>query len=186
MILCYGFLDVMIGRMKPPLFVRPLTDEERAALRAGLRSPDAFTLRRCQLLLASADGLKPGQIAERFGCASQTVRNAIRAFEAAGTDCLGERSHRPRSARPAIDDGGCERLRALLHRSPRDFGKPTSLWTLGLAAEVAFAEGITARRVSHETIRRALKRLGVGWKRAKTWITSPDPAYLRKKTRGTG
>ena len=24
-------------------------------------------------------------------------------------------------------------------------------------------------------------RLGVGWKRAKTWITSPDPAYLRKK-----
>ncbi len=24
-------------------------------------------------------------------------------------------------------------------------------------------------------------RLGIGWKRAKTWITSPDPAYLRKK-----
>ena len=176
----------MIGRMKPPLFVRPLTDEERAALRAGLRSPDAFTLRRSQLLLASADGLKPGQIAERFGCASQTVRNAIRAFEAAGTDCLVEGSHRPKSIRPEIDDGGCERLRALLHRSPRDFGKPTSLWTLATAAEVAFAEGITARLVSDETIRQALKRLGVGWKRAKTWITSPDPAYLRKKTRATG
>jgi transposase len=176
----------MIGRMKPPLFVRPLTDEERAALRAGLRSPDAFTLRRCQLLLASADGLKPGQIAERFGCASQTVRNAIRAFEAAGTDCLVEGSHRPRSTRPEIDDGSCERLRALLHRSPRDFGKPTSLWTLALAAEVAVAEGITTRLVSDETIRQALMRLGVGWKRAKTWITSPDPAYLRKKGRATG
>ena len=176
----------MIGRMKPPLFVRPLTDGERAALLDGLRSKDAFTLRRCQLLLASADGLKPGPIAERFGCASQTVRNAIRAFEAAGTDCLVEGSHRPESARPEIDDGGCERLRALLHRSPRDFGKPTSLWTLATAAEVAFAEGITARLVSDETIRQALKRLGVGWKRAKTWITSPDPAYLRKKTRGTG
>ena len=37
----------MIGRMNPPLFVRPMTDPERAALRAGLRSPDAFTLRRC-------------------------------------------------------------------------------------------------------------------------------------------
>src|SRR5437773_8494536 len=36
----------MIDRMKPPLFVRPLTEDERAALRAGLRSPDAFTLRR--------------------------------------------------------------------------------------------------------------------------------------------
>ena len=55
-----------------------------------------------------------------------------------------------------------------------------------LAAEVAFAEGITARLVSDETIRQALIRLGIGWKRAKTWITSPDPAYLRKKGRATG
>ena len=176
----------MIGRMKPPLFVRPLTDAERAALRAGLRSPNAFTLRRCQVLLASAEGQRPAQIAARFGCASLSVRNAIRAFAADGLACLQERSHRPVSVRPEIDEAGCERLRALLHRSPRDFGKPTSLWTLALAAEVAFTEGITARLVSDETIRQALKRLGVGWKRAKTWITSPDPAYLRKKRRATG
>ncbi len=175
----------MIGRMKPPLFVRPLTDQERAALRAGLRSPDAFTLRRCQVLLASAEGLRPAQIAERFGCASQSVRNAIRAFEAEGTDCLKEKSHRPKSVRPELDDPTCERLRALLHRSPRDFGKPTSLWTLALAADVAFAEGITRRLVSDETIRQAVIRLGMGWKRAKAWITSPDPAYLRKKGRAT-
>src|SRR3954454_7297002 len=171
----------MIGWMKPPLFVRPLTDEERAALRAGLRSPDAFTLRRCQILLASAGGLRPARIAERFGCASQSARNAIRAFHAEGIDCLREKSHRPTSVGPEIDAAGCERLRALLHRGPRDFGKPTSLWTLDLAAEVAFAEGITARVTSGEPVRRALKRLGVGWKRAKAWITSPDPAYLRKE-----
>ena len=180
----------MIVRMKPPLFVRPLTDEERVALRvavrAGLRSPDAFTLRRCQVLLASGEGSRPSQIAARFGCASQSVRNAIRAFEAEGLGCLREKSHRPRSVRPELDDAGRERLRALLHRSARDFGKPTSLWTLALAAEVAHAEGITARPVSDETIRQALIRLGVGWKRAKAWITSPDPAYLRKKGRATG
>ncbi len=167
--------------MKPPLFVRPLTDQERAALRAGLRSPEAFTLRRCQILLASGDGLRPAQIAERLGCATQTVRNAIRAFAAAGTDSLREGSHRPRSVRPELGDEACQRLRALLHRSPRDLGKPTSLWTLDLAAEVASAGGITTRRVSDETIRQALIRLGVAWKRAKRWITSPDPAYLRKK-----
>jgi transposase len=172
--------------MKPPLFVRPLTPEEVPTIRAGLRSPSAFTLRRCQILLASAEGLKPSGIRARLGCSAQTVRNALRAFAAEGTACLCEKSHRPVSARPEIDDGRCERLRALLHRSPRDFGKPTSLWTLELAAEVAFAEGVTARRVSDETIRQALKRLGVGWKRAKTWITSPDPAYARKKKRATG
>jgi transposase len=171
--------------MKPPLFIRPLADPERQALRDGLRSPDAFTLRRCQILLASAEGLRPSQIAARLCCASQTVRNAIRTFHASGVACLREGSHRPASARPEIDAAGCERLRALLHRSPRDFGKPTSLWTLATAAEVAFAEGLTARLVSDETIRQALKRLGVGWKRAKTWITSPDPAYLRKRGRAT-
>ncbi len=172
--------------MKPPLLVRPLTDPERLALRDGLRSPDAFTLRRCQILLASAEGQRPSMIAARFGCATQTVRNAIRAFHADGAACLGEGSHRPNSARPELDDDACQRLRALMHRSPRDFGKPTSLWTLALAAEVAFAEGITARLMSDEAIRQAMKRLGCGWKRAKTWITSPDPAYLRKKRRATG
>lgn len=172
--------------MNPPLFVRPLSPEEYRALRAGLRSPSAFTVRRSQVLLASAEGLTPSAIRARLGCATQTVRNAIAAFGAEGPACLEPKSHRPKSARPALDAPAAERLRALLHRSPRDFGKSTSLWTLDLAAEVACAEGITPREMSRESIRRALKRLGVGWKRAKTWITSPDPAYLRKKSRGTG
>src|SRR5919112_5706554 len=171
--------------MKPPTFVRPLTDDQRQALKAGLRSPEAFTLRRCQILLRSADGHRPKAIAAAVGCCVQSVRNAVRAFEAEGLACLGEKSSRPRTTRDTFDDGGRRRLRELLHRSPRDFGKPTSLWTLALAAEVASAEGITARRVSDETIRQALIRLGVGWKRAKTRITSPDPAYLRKKGRAT-
>lgn len=171
--------------MKPPLFVRTLTDDERAALKAGLRSPDAFTLRRCQILLASAEGTWPATIAARLNCASQSVRNAIRAFNAEELDCLRAKSHRPKTVRPELDDGVCLRLRALLHQSPRDFGKATSIWTLDLAAEVAFSQGITKRQVSDETIRQALLRLGFGWKRAKTWITSPDPAYVRKKSLGT-
>jgi hypothetical protein len=74
-----------------------------------------------------------------------------------------------------------DRLRDLLHQTPRTFGKPSSLWTLPLAAEVAYAEGITSRQVSGEAIRLALRQLGVRWERAKQWITSPDPAYARKK-----
>jgi transposase len=175
-----------MGVMKPPSFVRPLTAEQRQALRAGLRSADAFTLRRCQVLLASADGQTPRRIASSLGCCVQTVRNALRAFHAEGMDCLREKSSAPRTARAVLDDAGCRRLRDLLHRSPRDFGKPTSVWTLALAAEVAHAEGLTGRPVSIELIRQALRRLGVGWKRAKDWITSPDPAYLRKKGRATG
>jgi hypothetical protein len=55
-----------------------------------------------------------------------------------------------------------------------------------LAAEVSFAQGITPHRVSGEAIRLALKQLGVRWKRAEHWITSPDPAYRRKKPSAIG
>jgi hypothetical protein len=48
-------------------------------------------------------------------------------------------------------------------------------------AQVSLAQGITSREVSDETIRRALKRLGENWKRAKKWITSPDPRYEQKR-----
>ncbi len=71
-------------------------------------------------------------------------------------------------------------------RAPRLFGHPTSVWTLELAATVSFAQGITKELVSDEAIRLALRRLGVRWQRAKHWITSPDPEYLRKKAAATG
>jgi hypothetical protein len=109
----------------------------------------------------------------------------LHAFNARGLGALPPGSSRPHTIHAAIDDAGAERLRALLHRSPRTFGKPTSVWTLELAAEVSVAEGITAGRVSGETIRQAIRRLGIGWKRAKRWITSPDPAYARNKGRAT-
>jgi hypothetical protein len=70
----------------------------------------------------------------------------------------------------------------MLHRSPKEFGRESSLWTLEMAAEVAFQEGLTKERLSGESVRATLSRLlGVRWMRAKRWITSPDPLYERKK-----
>jgi transposase len=169
-----------------PLYVRPLTDPERAALRRGLRSPDAFTLRRCQILLASADGQRPSQIAAALGCAVQTVRDALRAFHAEGLACVHAKPKTPKTVHTAWPKERDEDLRALLHQSPRIFGKPTSLWTLPLAAQVCHEKGWTARVLSGEAIRLVLRRLGVGWKRAKHWLTSPDPEYARKKKCATG
>jgi hypothetical protein len=73
----------------------------------------------------------------------------------------------------------------MLHQSPRKFGKDSSLWTLAMAAQVSFEEGLSADRVSGETIRATLARMGVRWQRAKRWITSPDPLYARKKDAAT-
>jgi len=168
--------------MRTPIFVRLLTDAEQQALSAGLRSPDAFVLRRCQILLASARGERAPRIAEHLGCDDQTVLDALHAFNAQGLAALQKGSSRPHRPPPrAFSDDRAEQLRALLHRRPRDFGYATSLWTLDLAAEVSFAQGLTPHLVTGESIRTTLLRLGIGWKRAKHWITSPDPAYARKK-----
>jgi hypothetical protein len=73
------------------------------------------------------------------------------------------------------------RLEEVLHQSPRLYEKPQSYWTLNLVARVCYEQGIIPWQVSDETIRKAVRRIGHSWKRAKRWITSPDPAYVRKK-----
>lgn len=169
--------------MRKPIFIRPLTEDEQHTLHEGLRSSNAFVVRRCQILLASARGQTARVIADTLGCDDQTVRNVIQACNTQGLACLRRRSSAPqRTPHAAFDSPQREQLRALLHQSPRTFGKPTSQWTLALAAEIAYAEGLTHRPISGESIRRALARLGVRWQRAKHWITSPDPAYVREKT----
>ena len=172
--------------MPNAIFIRPPTKSERKALKAGLRSRNALVMRRCQILLANASGKTAIPIAEQLGCDDQTVRNTIHAFNAKGVASLPPGSSVPHHIERAFEGEHVEHLRALLHQSPRTFGKPTSVWTLSLAAEVAYAQGLTATAVSAETVRATLVRLGIGWRRAKNWITSPDPAYARKKTRATG
>jgi transposase len=171
--------------MKPKIFVRTLTAAERQALHAGLRSAAAFTVRRCQILLASAGGSSPSTIAQNLHCTGATVRLVVHAFARDGLGCLCPKSSRPHSARALLDQPFAEPLTELLHQSPRLHGKPTSLWTLDLVAAVVHGKGWTPRQLTGETIRQALKRLGIRWQRAKHWITSPDPAYLRKKKPAT-
>lgn len=168
--------------MRTPIFIRSLTENERQQIQAGLRSSDAFVLRRCQILFASARGERAITIAQHLGCDDQTVRNVIHGFNASGLAVLREGSSRPHRLHTSFSEEGLVRLKDLLHRRPSDFGKERSTWTLELAAQVSFEQGILSTPVSDESVRRALKRVKTNWKRAKHWITSPDPQYLVKKT----
>ena len=172
--------------MHPPLFVREPSAAERARLDAGLRASDAFTVRRAQIVLLSADGRRPREIAQGLRCAVQTVRNGVRAFNAAGTASLTAGPSRPKSAAPVLGAAELGRLRTILHQPPRAFGRARSTWTLALLAEVAHGQGLSPTELSVETIRRALLRLGVGRKRAERWLTSPDPAYAQRNAAATG
>lgn len=72
---------VIVSHMRPPVFVRDVSPEEETTLGAGLRSSNSFTLRRCQIILASRKGRNAREIGEHLGCSDQTVRTAITAVD---------------------------------------------------------------------------------------------------------
>jgi transposase len=172
--------------MRPRIFVRDLSEKEQQSLAAGLRSSDAFVLRRSQILLASARGETAPRIAKFLSCDEQTVRHALHAFNQEGLAALQAGSSRPHHLPTVLrEDVTADMVKTVLHRPPRDFGFETSLWTLDLLVKQCVRLGWMTRETSIETMRQTLSRLGINWKRAKHWITSPDPLYQEKKPLAT-
>jgi transposase len=168
--------------MRPFTIIIELSDELRAGLKDAVNSPETFTRQRAQILLLSAQGICPREIAEGLGCSQQTVRNAINELVTEGIGSLTREKMGPKNPTRTFDEPTCERLMTIAHQSPRAFGKPQSQWTLKLLAEVCFEQKLTDTQVSIETIRKAIIALGSSWQRAKNWIVSPDPQYLLKKS----
>jgi transposase len=178
---------MMFARGMKALRVRDITPEERQVIEQGLRSASAFTLRRCQILLMSADeGLKPREIGERLQCSDQCVRDTLRTFEREGTASLTTKSRARQTPQATFDTAGRRWLAEVIRQSPRTLGYETSLWTLKLLAQLAQREGWSNRVVRPETIGRALQEAGINWRRAKHRITSPDEHYAVKKSGAIG
>jgi len=167
--------------MKPPIYVRKLSETEKRELEQGLHSSAAFTVRRCQILLSSAQRKTAQQIATELHVSDQCVREAIHAFGNEGLACLREKSHARHDDQRPFDDAGLAQLQEIMRQTPRVFGHDTSLWTLNLLAETCWQEKISRRPVNVDSVRGALKSVGIQWRRAKRWIRSPDPHYAHKK-----
>jgi transposase len=165
-----------------------LTPDERKYLirliSAGKVS--ALSLTRARILLkADVSPIGPGwedvRIAEALEVSVSTVERVRRRFTKRGLKAALVRKPQDRpSCRPRLDG---QRLQELAHQSPRNFGKKTSTWTLQLLADTCSEIGIADGKVSDETVRKTLKRMGVKWRRAELWMTSPDPHYVQKKAR---
>jgi hypothetical protein len=172
-----GFMKAIMR----PKYVGRITEEEMTLIKAGLRSPSAFTVRRCQILLKSARWQTASQIATELNCSDQTVRAAIKAYQQEGVDCIREKSHARQDQAPTIKEVGCARLKEIIRLSPRTFDFQTSVWSRPLLAEVLSQEGYTGQPVSPSAITAALKRVDIAWRRAKKWVRSPDRHYERRK-----
>jgi hypothetical protein len=150
--------------------LRPLLPGEREQLRSGLRSSKAFTLRRCQILLAVDQGRLPSQIVQALGCARATVMAVFRDFNARGVACVHEERKRENAARrgcPRVEEkqpgiiGALERLLA-----GEIAGDPMSEKKWVRVTLFRLTQGLRAQgyRVVEKTVRRLLVDLSFSMK----------------------
>lgn len=166
---------------RPPLKVKTLEPEDRSALEALYhRTKDVRLRTRAQMiLLASEQGLVAVEIARIVRKNEQTVRNWILRFNAEGLEGLQDA---PRAGAPStVSPAYSQRLSEIVRRRPRSLDLPFSLWTLRRLADFMAEE--TGIRLSHETVRRLLKKSDITLSRPQHKISSPDPEYEVKKRR---
>ncbi len=150
----------------------------------GLRSSDAFVLRRCQILLASARG-------ERLCDRPPTgLRRPDRAQRDPRLQCGGAgRPARRVFAPPSLAHGLLARRSRAVERPAASQPPRFRPGSQHLDLRTGGPSQLRARDHRRRGLRRecapSAKRLKTNWKRAKHWITSPDPQYLLKKTPAT-
>lgn len=143
-------------------YIVRLTDQERGELVAVVKKLKGTSqkVRRAQILLkADADGPNwtDHQIAESFGCRTQTVENIRQRLVERGFEETLNGARRASSPTEKLLDGKQEAqvIAMRLGAPPKGYAN----WTLRLLARKVVELAIVDS-VSHETIRRTLKKTG--------------------------
>jgi hypothetical protein len=141
-------------------YIVRLTEEERATLEQIVRKLKGSSqkVRRANILLkADADGpaWADARIAEAYGCRRQTVENLRQRLVTEGFESA--INGQTRAPRAKVLDGAQEAKIIALRLGPPPAGFAN--WSLRLLAE-RVVELAIAPAISHETVRRTLKKTG--------------------------
>src|SRR5262245_22641002 len=155
-----------------------LTTWQRRRLGRQLRATrDAHVYRRTLAVLEVARGEPVAAVARRLLVSPRAIYHGVRAY-ARGHDPADLRD-RDRPGRPTLfTERDRVRLRRLLSASPQGLGYPAAEWTVPLLR--GHLARCTGRRLSDDTVRRELGRLGYTWKRSR-YALDPDPELRGKK-----
>jgi len=148
---------------------------ERERLLRELRAGRYGRLLALHILLLSAAGRTPTEVATWLFCSRSSVSRIVRAYQA------GTFTGQPKSRASRPSPSLIRSLLAILRAAPRRCGWWRTRWSCAtIALELAARRGI---RVSAETIRRWLPEVGWVWKRAKRVALDKDPQRVAKFAR---
>jgi transposase len=163
--------------------VRPLRPYEQKKLRRLKRQKtNAVNSRHARIVLLSRGGIENREIAQRCDCTPQWVRVIIHRFNEYGPEGItwcpwmcgcGKAS---RFGAPIL-----ERIAEIALSSPVALIGMTR-WSLSKLRAYLVEQKVVAS-ISCEWLRALLRRLGVRWRRTKTWKESTDPEFRQKYRR---
>src|SRR5712691_7205140 len=168
---------------KPSVYVRDLSPGEGRLLKSKSRTAKHFATRqRAQILLASAAGIAPSDIARALSTDESHVRKVINAFNEEGFESLNPRY---RGGRPRkVDADTARRVVQIALDPPQVSGVPLTRWSLRrLLLHLITAGVLQGSVLSPEGLRILLRRAKVSHQRTRTWKVSTDPNYEVKAKR---
>ena len=148
--------------MARPIFARQLSPQEHGELEALLFCPEEACARRAGLILLSArERYRVSEIAGLIGMHESSVRYWIHRFNEEGLPAVEPSEATGQGSRIAPEV--CDVLVQLATSPPREMGLKFTTWTLRELKDYLIEYGIV-EDISHETIRRILKREDIDWK----------------------
>lgn len=157
------------------------------------KSGDTRLLLRCQAVLTLNHGVRPHTVASIIGVHVNSIRGWIRRVKEHGVSGLEDKIYP--GAKPRLDPGQQDALKAIVRASPEEAGLDTGVWTGPLVQEVIRRKFGVTYHVSQ--VRRILNRLGFSLQyprvrlskgdteKQKKWLDTELPA-IKKKSARTG
>lgn len=172
--------------MAKRLRLRTVTREERRLLRTKLKdlSLAARVHQRYRLIASLRQGLSVLAAAQRVGCHFTVAYDWVHRFNASGFRRF-EQVANPRGRPSILRAAQLRELVDVALSSPAERGLPFSNWSVPKLGEYCRRKRLLPA-VSDEWVRRLLRREGLTAQRIRTWKTSRDPAFDRKKNESGG
>jgi transposase len=145
-------------------------DERKMLLKSYRAGTDSRTARRAHIVLLRAHGLTWERIRSLLYCSNDLIADTLRAWAAGGVTAIVEQV----SAPTPIPAWLLKVLNWVSRRTPQDFGFFRSRWSCACLSLQLRESGW---KVSAETIRRGLRRLGFVWRRPRPIVGPTDPEY---------
>jgi len=140
----------------------------------SLGSHSRIYLTRALVITFHLLGIHPSTVADFFRLSARTVRDFIRQYSDGDIDWLFGRKSKPKKFE---DSGLRDRLFAVMHSPPRDYGINRTTWTIDLLRDVLENNGVL---VGKNTISKIIRREGYVFRKTREVLTSNDPEYKTK------